>query len=104
MVIPHFTRAWAALLYAMKYLFLVFTALSFVFALLGFAVFGGSTATVFKCLFFALFILALIAMFRRPKVTRPVPTTFAAAFAAESDQPASAFPNAPAAAAPDPLP
>jgi hypothetical protein len=67
----------------MKYLFLLSISLSFIAAILGFAVFGGATAAIFKYSFFGLFILAMVSMFFRPKVIKPVPSSFAASFPSE---------------------
>jgi uncharacterized membrane protein YfcA len=69
----------------MKYLFLSFIGLSFIAAILGFAVFAGTTAAVFKYSFLGLFIVAMILMFLRPKVVKPVPSSFAASFPSESE-------------------
>jgi hypothetical protein len=68
----------------MKYLFLLSIGLSFVAAILGFAILTGTAAAVFKYSFFGLFIVGMVLMFLRPKVVKPVPSSFAASFPAEA--------------------
>ena len=68
----------------MKYLFLVAIGLSFIAAVLGFAVFAGTTASVFKYSFVGLFVAAILLIFLRPRVVKRVASSFAASFPPES--------------------
>ena len=70
----------------MKYFFLLSTGLSFIAAVLGFGVLAGSTAAVFKFIFFGLFIAAMVMMFWPRKTVKPAPSSFAASFPSEPER------------------
>ena len=80
---PHFGMTGAPPYLPMKNFLLLVAGLAFTSALLGFGFFAGVTATVFRFLFLALFVLAGIGMLCRPKVIKPVPSSFAASFPSE---------------------
>jgi uncharacterized membrane protein YfcA len=69
----------------MKFLFFLWLGLSFLAALLGFALLAGLAAAIFKCLFFGLFISAMVLMLWPRKSARSTPSTFAASFPSDSE-------------------
>ena len=67
----------------MKYYSLLFLALSFIAATLGFGLLTGTPAFIARAFFVAFFVLFALALVRRKKVKRPVRGSFATSFQSE---------------------
>jgi uncharacterized membrane protein YtjA (UPF0391 family) len=68
----------------MKHSLLLFAALSFVTAVLGFSVLSGSAAIVFRILFMVAFIMTVLGLIPTRRAKKPVRGTFATSFQSEA--------------------